>query len=161
MKGGTALFFCALSFIAGVLVSEGERGAGPVVSVDTLIVRDTVRVGVPVPRVVERVRFDTVRLYARPDTAFSPSDPTDIKAEGDSAAIVPISRRVYVTEDYRATVEGYDPRLVEMELYRKTSVITRTRLPRWALTAGAGVGYRGGEITPYIGVSIGYVLWAK
>lgn len=78
--------------------------------------------------------------------------------------VVPIERRVYVTADYRAEVEGYRPRLVSMELYRQTQVVTETpvaRPRRWGIgiQAGYGLAPRTGRWEPYIGIGIQYSLW--
>ena len=78
--------------------------------------------------------------------------------------VVPIERRVYVTADYRAVVEGYRPRLVSMELYRQTQVVTETaaaRPRRWGIgiQAGYGLAPRTGHFEPYIGVGIQYSIW--
>ena len=96
----------------------------------------------------ESVRCDTV-LTA--DTLLVP-------------VVVPIERRVYVTADYRAEVEGYRPRLVSMELYRQTQVVTETpaaRPQRWGIgiQAGYGLAPRTGRFEPYIGVGIQYSIW--
>lgn len=78
--------------------------------------------------------------------------------------VVPIERRVYVTADYRAEVEGYRPRLVNIELYRQTQVVTETpaaRPCRWGIgiQAGYGLAPRTGRWEPYIGIGIQYSLW--
>ena len=78
--------------------------------------------------------------------------------------VVPIERRVYVTADYRAEVEGYRPRLVSMELYRQTQVVTETpaaRPQRWGvgIQAGYGLAPRTGRFEPYIGLGIQYSIW--
>lgn len=126
------------------------------VRTDTVIVRDTIRESIPVPVVRTVVRYDTVRVAL----------PAGDSLPGDSTAVVlPIERKTYETEDYRAVVEGYKPSLVEMEVYRQSAVVTntvvQTKRPRWALTVGPGVGYGPRGIQPYIGASFGFVLWSK
>ncbi|WP_300601165.1 DUF6808 domain-containing protein [uncultured Rikenella sp.] len=123
---------------------------------DTVVVRDTIREPIPVPVVRTVVRYDTVRV-ALPAVDSLP---------GDSAAVVlPIERKTYETEDYRAVVEGYKPSLVEMEIYRQSTTITNTvmqpKRPRWALTVGPGIGYGPHGVQPYVGASFGFVLWSK
>ncbi len=123
---------------------------------DTVVVRDTIREPIPVPVVRTVVCYDTVR------TALPVVD----SLPGDSAAVVlPIERKTYKTEDYKAVVEGYKPSLVEMEVYRQSTIVTNTvvqpRRPRWALTVGPGVGYGPRGVQPYVGVSFGFVLWSK
>ena len=122
--------------------------------VDTLVLHDTLRytlrdtVLVPIERYITRV--DTVWLQTARDTI--PVETT-----------VPIERKTYVTDDYRAVVEGFRPTLVEMELYRKTALVTReiTRtLPsrKWGvgIQAGYGLGPKGAG--PYIGIGVQYRL---
>ena len=121
-----------------------------------MFVRDTIREPIPVPIVRTVVRYDTVRV------AFPAVD----SLPGDSAAVVlPIERKTYETEDYRAVVEGYKPSLVEMEVYRQSAIVTNTvvqpKRPRWALTVGPGVGYGPRGVQPYVGVSFGFVIWSK
>jgi hypothetical protein len=83
----------------------------------------------------------------------------------ENGVIIPITRNTYKTEDYTAVVEGYRPRLISMELYPKTTTITNTitkiRSPRWALTVGPGVGYGPKGVQPYIGITVGFVLWSR
>ncbi len=121
---------------------------------DTIIVRDTIRAEVPLPRVVEVVRYDTL---------FVP-----VTAEKDSAEVIlSIEQKEYVTTDYRAVVEGYRPRLVSMELYRQTQIIsdntttTRTKNPHWAVTLGVGAGWTPQGLQPYVGATFGYVIWSR
>lgn len=123
---------------------------------DTVVVRDTIREFVPVPVVQTVVRYDTVRVAL----------PAADSLPGDSVAVsVPIERKTYETENYRAVIEGYKPSLVEMEVYRQSAIVTNTviqpKQPRWALTVGPGVGYGPRGMQPYIGVSFGFVLWSK
>ena len=132
--------------------------AEPIIKRDTVIIRDTIRPSVPKPQVVTVVRRDTVRLAVVPEPdATAPPDSVQVE--------IPISQSVYQTDDYRATVEGYDARLVDMEIYRQITVITNTvpkwKSPRWALTIGPGVGYGPNGWQPYIGVSVGFVIFSK
>lgn len=102
---------------------------------DTIIVRDTVRDTVPVPKTVHVHHYDTV---------FLPSvrDSTPLRVR------VPIQRKEYVTENYRAVVEGFSARLTEMELYPQSRTIVPTvsdkprgRFPKPQLGIGLGIGY--------------------
>ena len=102
---------------------------------DTIFVRDTVRDTVPVPRTVYLHHFDTVFLPAAEDSALQ-------------KVAVPIERKEYVTQNYRAVVEGFSARLTEVELYPQSRTIVpvrsdtkRPRLPKPRLGIGVGVGY--------------------
>lgn len=131
--------------------------------VDTLIVYDTLRdtVLVPVTRTV--VRRDTVWLYVV-------SSPSADSLTVDSALVaVPIERKVYQTDDYRAEIEGFRPELVSMEVYRQTQFINRTQTAstpdtrRWGFgfQAGYGATIQNGRIVavPTVGVGVQYSIF--
>lgn len=116
---------------------------------DTVIVRDTVTERIPEPHIVEVVRIDTCWLKTVADTVRVP-------------VTVPIERKVYVTSDYRAVVEGYRPALVSMDIYRETQVITKSTAPRrWGvgIQISYGLAPRTGRLEPYIGIGIQYSIW--
>jgi hypothetical protein len=79
---------------------------------------------------------------------------------------VPVERKVYETENYRAVVEGFRPTLVEMEVYRNIPIITRetTLAParpkpgRWGVGIQAGYGLTTLGPAPYIGIGIQYSI---
>jgi hypothetical protein len=147
MRTAACIVLVIAAFATGVWTGRRRsEPAGTSAVPDTVIIRDTLCVPVPEPHVVTVVRRDTIR----------DSIPY-ITPEGE--AVVPIVRKTYVTEDYKATIEGYRPELVSLELYPKTVTITKS--PKWALTAGAGVGYGRNGVQPYIGLSLGFVLWKK
>lgn len=126
------------------------RPAGPadtIVLRDTVTVRDTVRDTVPRPVLVRLDHWDTLRIAVqRVDTLR------------DSVYIpVPIERREYRTDDYRAVISGYRPRLDLMEIYRRTRTVTVTPKPkRWGIGPTAGFGIPGGW---YVGIGVSYDLW--
>lgn len=68
---------------------------------------------------------------------------------------VPIERKEYRTEDYRAVISGWHPRLESMEVYRQT-IISTPKAKRWGLGVQAGVGYPHGW---YVGVGVSYDLY--
>lgn len=165
MRTGLYIFSMTVAFLAGALVfracGPAAPPAVPTTRCDTVVLRDTVRLPVPAAEVVAVVRYDTIpaeRGCVPADTV--PAD-TILRITPDNDVVLPITRRVYRTEDYAATVEGYRARLVGMELYPKTMTITHTRSPRWALTAGPGIGYGPNGVHPYVGVTAGFVLWSK
>lgn len=132
------------------------RTSEPTVRRDTVILRDTLTVPVPAPSATEVVRRDTCWLV-RCDTVWR-ADTLRIPVA------VPVERRVYATADYRAVVEGYRPRLVSMELYRQTQVVTErpaARPRRWGVGIQAGWGFapRTGRLEPYIGIGVQYSIW--
>lgn len=119
--------------------------------VDTVVLRDTVRDTVRIPKVSYYVRTDTVFLAV-------PGDTVRIEVE------VPIERKVYRTDDYRATIEGFRPSLVDIEIYRRTEFVTRTetiRVPvkrRWGIGLQAGYGYNFDRFYPYVGIGLQYSI---
>ena len=116
---------------------------------DTLIVRDTVRDSVPKTVLVRIDHWDTLPVYIR--------DIDTLRVRDSIYIPVPIERREYRTEDYRAVVSGWHPKLESIEMYRQTRTITVTpKAKRWGLGVQAGVGYPSGW---YVGVGVSYNLW--
>ncbi len=172
-----------VGFILGALVIRKYR---PCVNLplevktvqrDTVIVRDTVKTKVPPAKTYETIRVDTVRLELQPgkdtavpidtvhaDTTLKVNDTPRAGQNGD--VLIPISRKVYQTPDYRAVISGWRPSLDSMQLYRSTKTITNTVTnivrPHWVLAAGGGVGYTTDKkVVPFVGVSLGFVIWSK
>jgi hypothetical protein len=169
MKASTILILLLVAVVCGLtvrLIRPTVTPPEPVIQRDTVIIRDTIRPEVPKPEVITVVRYDTVRSQAKPVEGVTP-DPATVTLTEDTIpendVIIPITQSTYKSEDYTVVVEGYRPRLVSIELYPKTTTITNTvtRSPRWALTVGPGIGYGPNGVQPYIGVTVGFVLWAK
>lgn len=176
MKQGTYIVLLIVAFILGALFfrtcSPNAKPPEPTIQRDTVVIRDTIRPPVPKPEVITVVRYDTVRPQAKPVEGVTPAlatvtlpEDTIPRITPENDVIIPITQNTYKTEDYTAIVEGYRPRLVSIELYPKTTTITntitKTRSPRWALTVGPGVGYGPNGVQPYVGVTVGFVLWSK
>lgn len=140
---------------------------------DTTIVTDTVHAPVPAPKTKIIVKWDTLKPAdepkgpSLPDTPAKPEEADStprITPEGN--VVLPITSKVYQTNDYRATVSGFRPKLDSIEIYRKNTVVretvTKLKRPRWALTAGVGAGYTPERaFVPTAGVSLGFVIWSK
>lgn len=95
-------------------------------------------------------------------------DDTPAVTPGGQAVTIPIERKTYQDEDYKAVVEGWRPKLVSMEVYPKTQYITKTetviqkKRPIWALTVGPSIGYGlDQKFTPAISATLGLVLISK
>jgi hypothetical protein len=194
MKGyfWTGFFAGALvALLVMILVHKTPvEGVRTVTHSDTVVVRDTVRVETPRPYAVTTVRVDTVRvttvrvdtvqglrkqdrLRVLRDAADSASARAASKMEtgsynGDTArarAVIPIERKEYRTDDYRAVVEGYRVQLVSMETYPKTTVITNTervtttKKRRIGVGVQAGYGFNGTKFAPYVGVGVQWNVW--
>ncbi len=162
MKTIRQITLAFLLLTASFLVGWSLRPKCPTVSilerVDTVFVRDTIRDTVRIPQTRYVVRIDTVRLQVAGDTVY-------IDAQ------IPIERKEYQTDDYKAVIEGWRPELIAMEVYRQTWFIDRVQtvsVPdrrRWGLgiQAGYGASIRGGKIVgvPYIGIGAQYnlIIW--
>ncbi len=114
---------------------------------DTVTVRDTLRDTVPRPVLVRLDHWDTLRVAVRTadtlrDTLYVP---------------LPVESKEYRTDDYRAVISGYRPRLDLLEVYRKTRTVTVREKPRrWGIGPTAGFGIPGGW---YVGIGVSYDLW--
>ena len=110
----------ALALIAAAFLL-GRRSVKPEIvkihRTDTVVVRDTVRETVLVPKVRYLTRVDTVLLPVPGDTVEVP-------------VLVPISRNVYEGEDYRAVVSGFRASLDTLDIFRKTQTVTNTVVQR-------------------------------
>jgi hypothetical protein len=145
----------ALALIAAAFLL-GRRSVKPeIVKIhrkDTVVVRDTVRETVLVPKIRYLTRVDTVLLLVPGDTVKVP-------------VLVPISRNVYEGEDYRAVVSGFRASLDTLDIFRKTQTVTNTvvqrvevpgKPKRWGIGVSAGYALTPQGVKPYIGAGISY-----
>ena len=145
----------ALALIAAAFLL-GRRSVKPEIvkihRTDTVVVRDTVRETVLVPKVRYLTRVDTVLLLVPGDTVKVP-------------VLVPISRNVYEGEDYRAVVSGFRASLDTLDIFRKTQTVTNTvvqrvevpgKPKRWGIGVSAGYALTPQGVKPYIGAGISY-----
>ena len=145
----------ALALIAAAFLL-GRRSVKPeIIEIhrkDTVVVRDTVRETVLVPKVRYLTRVDTVLLKVPGDTVEVP-------------VLVPISRNVYEGEDYRAVVSGFRVSLDTLDIFRKTQTVTNTvvqrvevpgKPKRWGIGVSAGYALTPQGVKPYIGAGISY-----
>lgn len=148
-----AVIALALISVAFLL---GRRSVKPEIvkihRTDTVVVRDTVRETVLVPKVRYLTRVDTVLLPVPGDTVEVP-------------VLVPISRNVYEGEDYRAVVSGFRASLDTLDIFRKTQTVTNTvvqrvevpgKPKRWGIGVSAGYALTPQGVKPYIGAGISY-----
>ena len=89
----------------------------------------------------------------------------EVCQERDSASVViPIEQRVYEGEYYKATVEGYRPSLIDMQLKVPAVLVTETRTVTkrklWSVTIGPQLGYgiTPAGLHPYAGVGVTFGL---
>lgn len=145
-----ALALIAIAFLLG------RRSVKPEIveihRTDTVVVRDTVRETVLVPKIRYLTRVDTVLLLVPGDTVKVP-------------VLVPISRNVYEGEDYRAVVSGFRASLDTINIFRKTQTVTNTvvqrvevpgKPKRWGIGVSAGYALTPQGMKPYIGAGVQY-----
>jgi hypothetical protein len=160
MKARDLIFSTLVLAITGIILAQtcGKPQAERVTIVksDTVFVRDTLILEIPIPETVTVVRTEKVYLPIVGDTVFRDNRDTVLVE-------IPIEQKTYQTEDFRAVIEGFNPRLIELEIYPMTRYINTTirTQPKWAVTAGAGVGSNGKEVSPYVGVTFGRVLFSR
>lgn len=104
--------------------------------------------------------------YAELDGTLVAADqtqPTDtisaaLTESGDSAeVIIPITQRVYEDSTrYRAVVEGYDPRLISLEIYPQPTKPPEQK--RWHIGPSIGLGWNGRNLAPFAGVTVTYSI---
>lgn len=124
--------------------------------VDTLYVRDTLRVETPV--FIERHTVDTMVVSV-----------TEFQVVHDTAFVqLPREQVEYRDTSYRAIISGFNPRLEEIELYPQKQIITIqtekvVRVPdakRWGVGVQAGYGITPAGFQPYLGVGVSFNLFS-
>lgn len=154
--------FCLVAFLAWaagwwscLTFSSHHSRAVPaevvVTETDTLVVTDTIEVCRPVTR-VERVLEVVERVLP---VAAAPGD--------DSVAVaVERTQREYSDSLWHAWVSGYEPSLDSLVIFAPRTTIRTTAVrrpqPRWAVTAGAGLGVTPRGVSPYVGITVGFVI---
>lgn len=136
------LLFLALAF-------SWSRKATP----ETKVIRDTVTV---IDTFIDSVPRTFLVRFDHWDTVYFPLLVNDSDVTDSIPFVIPIEKKEYKTDHYRAIVSGYKPSLDLVEIYSKTQTITVTpKKKRWGLGLQAGYGYPGGW---YIGAGISYNL---
>lgn len=168
------LLIAGVLFFAGFLV--GRRGARmsvaseailrdtvylPAMPVrDTIILRSCEAAGEVVANLpVVEVFQETAEAFQKEAETFQKE--AEVCQGSDSVSVVvPIEQRVYEGEYYKATVEGYRPSLVAMQLkipavlVTETKTVTKRKL--WSVTIGPQLGYgiTPAGLLPYAGVGV-------
>lgn len=130
--------------------------APPKQEVEIEIARDTITIERPVVRESITTRFITRHLpLVKQDTLLVMSVDTVV----DSAVVqVPITTKVYQDSTYRAVISGYEASLDSISIYNKT-IFYREKDKRWHIGLGAGAGFDGHKIRPFVGVTVSYSLF--
>lgn len=148
-------------FLAGrAAKAEHERAdewANEVV-VDTFVVRDTVRITEPAATSETFLGYDTAML----ERADKRADNDTIR---DTVYVrVPITQRIYEDKRYRAVVQGYQPRLVSLDIYNDKTYVyshkTIVKPSKMAVSVGVygGLGPRGLDYG--VGVMVGFPVYS-
>lgn len=110
---------------------------------------------------VEHVRIDTVREKEPFFVTERIVDTVYVEVGTDSAAKLPITQKYYSSDDYKAWVSGYEPRLDSIHTFGK--VVTRTITNTETMTLyqkttdvflEAGCNYIGERFSPFVGASL-------
>lgn len=150
-----AVLAVGVSFVSGCRF--GRRGnSEPSGKPDTVEVVKWVHDSIPVPYDSIIVKWKPVYLPIHDTTEIH-----DTTAIHDSVMVdVPITEKTYLADDYKATVRGFEPELVDIWIKQKETTITVPYRKRWSVTVGPqlGVGYTPKGWQPYAGagVTFGY-----
>lgn len=137
--------------------------------IDSLNVKTRVN---PSVRVKNLGATDTAITDAKPfgNSKTPEPDKTAPTVTPGGTLAIPIERKTYQGEDYKAVVEGWRPVLASIEVYPKTNTITEVRTetvvqkkkPLFGLVVGPGVGYDiEGKLRPTVSATLGLVLMSK
>lgn len=139
-----------LGFLVGQRCPRNGGGEPPTIKVDTLVIRDTIKVTEAISvtkRVVDSIPYpvtDTLRLR---DTLYVFMEREQIRWE-DSLSVVYAS-------GVMPQVDSVIHHTENMIITKEIPVIKKTR---WGLGVQAGVGAGKGGLTPYLGVGVSYNL---
>lgn len=147
------LLICLVgSFITGYHV-RGTCVKNAQVRSDTIVVIDTIRDSIPYP-IYETVIQTVPELF-----------PVYITLEGDTVrepiyVSVPITQKEYLSDNYHVWVSGYKPSLDSIDVFPKTTYITKQQsIRRWGLGIIGGYGIGKNGFSPYLGVGLYYKIW--
>lgn len=142
-----AVLAVGVSFCAGCRF--GRRGnSEPAGRPDTVTI--TKWVAAPIPEPVTTPVLPKLYLLPVHDTTAV----HDTTHTTDSVLVeVPIVEKMYYGENYKATVRGFQPELVDIWINQKETTITVPYRKRWSFTAGpqVGVGITPKGLQPYAG----------
>lgn len=146
-----ALLAVAVSFwLGGEYVRH--KGLVPSERPDTVTITKWIHDSIPYP--VENIVYKTKLVYLPVHDTTEVHDTTTVR---DSALVeVPITEKSYASENYRATVRGFQPELVDIWVKQKETTITVPYRKRWGFTVGpqVGIGYTPNGWQPYAGAGI-------
>lgn len=163
-----ALILCAACFYLGRNCQSGcvIPSSEPVV-VDSTTSETTIPDMAPAIRdsVVVRYQYEIIPVTPPPeknDTTqtvnLPPPDTLLITERGDSAeVIIPITQKVYETEDYRAYISGYRATMDSIFIRQRTNTIRirePTKTKRFSIGLQVGYGITPKGFQPYAGIGV-------
>lgn len=133
---------------------------------DEIVRYDTIREPIPQPFIEGGTKFVIVpvnkpaKIPQNDERIAEVQDTTsnDLPVLKGDSIVIPIERRIYKTDNYRAVVEGWRPELVDMEVYE---TVIRQKPPRISVVAGVSYAFDGRRFTPAVGVTVGIPIWSK
>ena len=144
------------SFLMGrATMSVGEN------KLDTVVLREFVRDIMPMATVSSHTRTE-LALLPRVMGPINISLPiVDTITVIDSVLVeVPISRTEYSTDNYHIIAEGYRTKLLQVDVFPETKIITEqvTKRKSWGMSLGVQAGYGITPVgsQPYVGVGISF-----
>lgn len=141
------LLLCFMSFLFGKTCKKQEIIHD--IEIDTVV--DTIIQPIPVPQYIVDVGEVEIPF---PMDAIVKKD--TIK---DTVYInIPIQRKTYQTDDYRAVISGYRPNLDTMTIYHKREIIYE-KSRRWGLGITAGYGLSKDGFSPCLSMGVFYRIW--
>ena len=107
---------------------------------DTVYVEKWIRDSIP-PK-PDSVRVETKFVYLQKVVRDSiPYAVHDTSIVHDSVLVeVPITEKTYMGENYKATIRGFEPELVDIWIKQRETTITVPYRKRWSITVGPQVG---------------------
>ena len=151
------LLAAIIIFFAGRWTKRPQTIEVEVVTTDTLVVRDTVRIDRPVyiaQRIVDTLRIPVTETVTVHDTTF---------------ISLPREQKEYADTTYHAWVSGYQPELDSIVVTQLTKYVTTTvtvpqKKKHWGIGATAGYGgavdVHSGKVifSPYVGFGLTYMF---
>lgn len=131
-----AILCLIIGFVIGLSINKTEIKT----VTETKIIKDTIETEIPIPIPVP---------LEMPKTEFIEVETNIITTKNDSISIIPIpiEQKIYKTDLYKATIEGYKPKLIDIDIYQNkevqyvTTTETKYKTPKLQLGVGAGVSY--------------------
>ena len=137
-----------ISFLVGQRYPRNGGGETPTIKLDTLVIRDTIKVTEPISvtkRVVDSIPYPVTDTLMLRDTLYVLLEREQIRWE-DSLSVVYASGLMPQVDSVIHHTEN-------MIITKEIPVIKKTR---WGLGVQAGYGASKDSMTPYIGVGISY-----